>query len=77
MIEVSLSTFFAIPVAIHLGILLIIWLADLWSTLAHERRDTASGLYRCTVCEHVYVDRRALPMVRCARCGSMNNLIRR
>lgn len=77
MIEVPLSFYFAIPVALHIALLCILWTFHWGTVLRRERRNTASRLFRCALCGHVYADRRDRPMERCARCGSFNDAIRR
>lgn len=34
-------------------------------------------IYRCSVCHHVYVDPRDVPMLRCPRCSCMNEAVKR
>lgn len=36
-----------------------------------------SNIYRCEVCRKVYVETRDLPLARCPRCGSMNEVVKR
>lgn len=33
-------------------------------------------IFRCSVCGHVYFDRRNVPMSECPKCGSMNETIK-
>ena len=34
-------------------------------------------LYRCTTCQHVYVESRDVPMARCPKCDRFNEAVRR
>ena len=36
------------------------------------RRRAAPFIFRCSVCGHVYLDRRNVPMAECNKCGNMN-----
>jgi len=36
------------------------------------RHRAAPFIFRCTVCGHVYMDRRNVPMAECGKCGAMN-----
>jgi rubrerythrin len=36
------------------------------------RRRSTPFVFRCTVCAHVYMDRRNVPMAECPKCGNMN-----
>ncbi len=33
-------------------------------------------IYRCSICEHVYVDARGVPLARCPRCGCLNEPVK-
>lgn len=37
----------------------------------------AKRIYRCGVCEHVYIEARDVPLSRCPRCGCLNEPVRR
>jgi hypothetical protein len=77
MIEVSISALFAIPLAVHLLALFLVWLDDAVRHARSPSLRTNSRLYRCAICEHVYVDTRDLPLARCPRCGCLNEAIKR
>jgi len=34
-------------------------------------------IYRCTVCSHVYIDTRDVPLARCPRCACLNEAVKR
>ncbi|HPT15951.1 MAG TPA: hypothetical protein PK388_01570 [Kiritimatiellia bacterium] len=40
------------------------------------RRRAAPLIFRCSVCGHVYVDRRNVPMAECEKCGAMNENVK-
>jgi hypothetical protein len=40
------------------------------------RRRAAPFIFRCSVCGHVYLDRRNVPMAECEKCGNMNENIK-
>ena len=40
------------------------------------RRRVAPFIFRCTVCGHVYLDRRNVPMAECEKCGAMNESVK-
>ena len=40
------------------------------------RRRAAPFIFRCSVCGHVYVDRRNVPMSECGKCGAMNENVK-
>ncbi|HOU22193.1 MAG: hypothetical protein KBC66_02165 [Kiritimatiellae bacterium] len=33
-------------------------------------------IFRCSVCGHVYLDRRNVPMAECSNCGNMNENVK-
>ena len=40
------------------------------------RRHAAPYVFRCSVCGHVYMDRRNVPMAECGKCGTMNENVK-
>lgn len=77
MIEVSLPHLILIPLVFNLAIILSCWM---YYHFAHHSRRvvrTRSRIYRCSVCENVYVEERDVPLARCPRCGHNNEAIRR
>ena len=40
------------------------------------RHRAAPFIFRCSVCGHVYMDRRNVPMAECERCGNMNENVK-
>lgn len=44
--------------------------------LRRRRARATPSIFRCTVCGHVYFDRRNVPMSECPKCGSMNETVK-
>jgi hypothetical protein len=42
-----------------------------------DRVGSDARIYRCSICGHVYVDSREVPLARCPRCGCLNEAVRR
>ena len=40
------------------------------------RHRTAPFIFRCSVCGHVYLDDRNVPMAECTKCGNMNENVK-
>jgi len=40
------------------------------------RRRATPFIFRCSVCGHVYMDRRNVPMAECGKCGAMNENVK-
>ena len=40
------------------------------------RHRAAPFIFRCSVCGHVYMDRRNVPMAECGKCGAMNESVK-
>ena len=41
-----------------------------------SRHRATPFIFRCSVCGHVYVDRRNVPMAECGKCGAMNENVK-
>lgn len=43
------------------------------------RRDLTpkANIFRCVECHHVYIDTRAVPLSKCPKCKTLNEVIRR
>ena len=41
-----------------------------------RRARSTPFIFRCTICGHVYFDRRNVPMSECPKCGNMNENIK-
>jgi len=73
MIPVSISAAFLVPFLITILFLMIIWLYYALRDAQRMDLQPKERIYRCNVCQHVYVDGRDLPLVRCPRCGCLND----
>jgi len=40
------------------------------------RHRAAPFIFRCSVCGHVYLDHRNVPMAECEKCGNMNENVK-
>lgn len=40
------------------------------------RHRAAPYIFRCSVCGHVYLDHRNVPMAECEKCGNMNENVK-
>lgn len=40
------------------------------------RHHTAPFIFRCSVCGHVYLDHRNVPMAECQKCGKLNENVK-
>jgi hypothetical protein len=76
MIQVSLTHLFLIPLTLSLSAILLWWLFYTIRDVARQPRTRATRIYRCAVCQHVYVDARDVPLSRCRRCGCLNEAVK-
>ena len=77
MIHVALPHLIFIP---FLFTLVVIFLCSLYYFVRGETpkvKGARARIYRCAVCDHVYVDSRDVPLARCPRCGCLNEAVRR
>ena len=77
MIALSLSAGIALFLAVHLSVVFAITLY--YSARGFRRmprRREAPFIFRCSVCGHVYLDHRNVPMAECKKCGNMNESIK-
>ena len=65
-----------IPMFFYLTIILSCWLFYILRENAPRLARKRNRIYRCHVCEHVYLDARDVPLARCNRCGSLNEAVR-
>ncbi len=72
----GLTELMATPVLVHLAVILCCWLYYLGRDYAEEKTSGKNRIYRCQVCEQVYLDARDVPMARCTRCGTLNEVVR-
>ena len=58
----------------------MVFMATLYYSMRRYRRmprnRAAPFIFRCSVCGHVYLDRRNVPMAECAKCGNMNENVK-
>ena len=75
-ITLPLDYLLLIPLAIQLAVLS--GLAVYYSVIHPPRyRRKKAHIYRCAVCNYVYLDERNVPLSRCTRCSCLNEAIRR
>lgn len=74
--SVTLTDLVAIPLLANLLVLLGIWFYYLIHDHGPGIRRAKNRIYRCQVCEHVYLDARDVPLSRCSRCGCLNEAVR-
>lgn len=73
---VSAQTFFLAPLAVHLLVLALV-------ALRYRKRGThnlsppKARIFRCSNCRHIYIDNRRVPLSKCTKCNTLNEMIRR
>ncbi len=72
----SLSGLILIPMIFHLVVISICWLYYLVREGYPHMAPVRSRIYRCQVCEYVYLDTRDVPLARCQRCGCLNEAVK-
>ena len=77
MIEVSFTNLILVPLVFNLVVLFSCYVYYSATRFARGVRERRTRIYRCQVCEHVYVDDRDVPLARCPRCGCLNDAVRR
>jgi hypothetical protein len=76
MIRVSLGNALLVPMFINMGIVI---LCAIFYTIRRHRWSSKAipdELYECSMCGHVYADRRETRLSRCPRCGVLNEPVR-
>jgi hypothetical protein len=76
MLSVPITHLFLIPVAAALLLQLLWWLFYELRDVARNRPMAMARIYRCAICQHVYVDARDVPLSRCRRCGCLNEAVK-
>jgi hypothetical protein len=75
----------ALPLPAWYEVLLIANLAGVFAVTLYyavrgyrrmPRHRTAPFIFRCSVCGHVYLDHRNVPMAECDQCGNMNESVK-
>ena len=75
-ITLPLEQLLLLPLAIQLVVLFGI--AVYYGVIHRQRYDRKkANIYRCAVCNYVYLDGRNVPLSRCTRCSCLNEAIRR
>mgnify|MGYP003593315683 CR=1 FL=1 len=77
MIHLRVCDLFLLPLVFNLVALLLGGLYYAARSRRMEASPARPRIYRCSVCGHVYVDERDVPLARCARCGTMNEAVKR
>jgi hypothetical protein len=75
--QVRLSTLVLLPMCANLLVIFTWWMYDILMRSLRRAPSARARIYRCAVCEHVYVDARDVPLARCSRCGCLNEAVRR
>ena len=76
MIQISLQAAFLLPLFFCLVMLLILTLYYYMRDRSIYRAPARNKIYRCSICEHVYVDSRGMALAKCPRCGCLNEPVR-
>ncbi|MDY0145975.1 MAG: hypothetical protein RBS84_08335 [Kiritimatiellia bacterium] len=77
MINLSLVDWYVTVLAAHLAVILGAGVYYALRRVRWTRRHRAAPfIFRCSVCGHVYLDRRNVPMAECGKCGNMNESIK-
>jgi hypothetical protein len=74
--DVTIPNLLLVPLVWTLASIFLGWL---YYGIRSTARSLSAGsrIYRCRVCEHVYLEERDVPLARCPRCGCLNEAIRR
>lgn len=75
--DLTVTSYFLLPVAISLGMIVSLWLYYNNRRMDERGRVGEGMIYRCEHCQHVYVERRMYPLLECPRCRHPNPAIRR
>ncbi len=43
----------------------------------HDLRAPKAHIFRCSHCRHIYIDNRRVPLSKCTKCNTLNEMIRR
>ena len=77
MIQVELPLLIFLPFLFTLVLLFAAALYYAARRTAPVVRAARTRIYRCTVCGHVYVDARDVPLARCPKCSCLNEAVKR
>jgi len=77
MIPLTLPEWFVILLIANLS---MVFAATLYYSVRGYRRihhhRAAPFIFRCSICGHVYLDYRNVPMAECEKCGNMNENVK-
>ena len=74
--SVGLTHALVVPMLVHLIGVLVCWIYYMGRESALRLVSQRNRIYRCQICEHVYLDARDVPLARCTRCGCLNEAVR-
>ncbi len=72
----DLPSLFYLPLTVQLGVLILLSLLYRKRGVRKHRLPPAN-IFRCTRCRHLYMDSRRVPLSKCPKCSSLNEVIRR
>ena len=72
----SISGLFLIPLAVYFLALLAMGWVYRKRGYRHVKTRKAN-IFRCDACHHVYIDTRKVPLSKCPKCNTLNEVIRR
>jgi hypothetical protein len=72
----TITQAFLLPLMLGLMLVLLQWAASQLRESKPLRKAARNRIYRCQVCEHVYLDARDVPLARCDRCGCLNEAVK-
>ena len=72
----TIEEMFLVPLAVQLVFILLLgWFYR--KRGYHDLRQPKAHIFRCTTCRHIYIDKRRVPLSKCTRCNTLNEMIRR
>ncbi|MCC5850551.1 MAG: hypothetical protein JJU29_20890 [Verrucomicrobia bacterium] len=72
----AVSWLFLAPLTLQF--LVLLFLGWLYRKRGYRYQRTAkANIFRCTGCNHVYIDTRLVPLSKCPKCNLLNEVIRR
>lgn len=72
----SIQPLFLGPLALQLTVLLLLAWAYRKRGYRHPRT-LKTNIFRCVSCKHVYIDTRKVPLSKCPKCNTLNQVIKR
>jgi len=72
----SFQSLFLIPLAIQFT--LLAGIGVLYRKRGyHNLSAPKARIFRCSQCRHIYIDNRRVPLSKCTKCNTLNEMIRR